>query len=241
MASARARGTDVQRDHQGLPHDIRLPESHTPPTQYPTRTRPPVDDYFFTPGGSRLSSGPVWPGRPAASSRENSSSTVTEPSKGNDSSPPGLLTQLEFDGIDDPRQTTASSPHGRVSDVPTQDEIEPSSSQRAESSTRPQVPDGTPPAFIKTRTDKDVFRAIRHTGDSLVRLSYLESLSRLPPATEKGRRPGGPLPSILVLPSSPGEGRPKGPMPAVRMRCNAILDESVPIKQALIEVIQYIR
>lgn len=221
MANAKAKGTDIQRDHQGLPWDMRLPPSHNKKSKCPSQLHLRGGGYFFTPGGSRLSSGPVWPGRPAGSSRESSNSTEQNPSKGDDSPPSGLLTQMEFDGINDPKQTVPyeyRSSHGKLPTIRTSDEAESFAARRAESPNRPQVPNDAPPAYVKTRTDKDVFRAIQQTEGPLVLLGYFESLPPLPSVNE--------------------EEHSEEPLPAVNMSGDASPDEPVPQQPAPIELLE---
>ncbi len=185
IAKARDRGTDIERDHEGLPYHMLFPPGHCrrERLQGPPEDRICSNDHFFTSGGVRLSTGPVWPVRPTGASRENTSFTVHDSSEEDNNPPPGLLTQLDFDGVNDPRQTTPHkyrSSHGKLPEIRLSEEAKVFAVRRAESPNRPQVPDDAPPPFIKTETDQDVFRAIHGTAGPLVLLEYFNSLPALP-------------------------------------------------------------
>jgi len=218
MGHARTRGTDIERDHQGLPFHMTMPagHGHCNPVQRSSHKRVPSHGYFYTPGNTRLSTGPVWPGKPTGPSQEDSSSdssasyySAHEDSEADDNPPPGLLTQLEFDGIDDPRQTIPSkyrSSHGKLPKIRTSGEAEAFAARRAKSPSRPQVPDDAPPPYLKTQTDKDVYRAICHTAGPLILLDYFNSLPPLPPSLDQESHEGpvaAPSADNGVVPNEP--------------------------------------
>ena len=198
VAVARARGRDIDRDDDGLPSNLLMPPGYRERSGFSTPTTPPVQThpYFWTPAGTRLSTGPAWPGPSRSTSRmmirdntstlpsredSSTSSMVSADSDDRGSPPADLLASPELmmtynhaqrvPPLDDSHKPLLIQDDGNTSSSPT---------RPAESSHRPQVPDDAVPVSFGYRTDEGDTRALHQLRGVPVITSYFNSLPPLP-------------------------------------------------------------
>ena len=179
MRQAQERGTDIERNCEGLPMGMLMPNVEA-------RT-----DEFSSSAHSHGAGTPdVWTQSTNAQPPRDSASFACEADEINDSPPPDLLTELAVDGVDPlvptiPIQTRTS--RGELLQLHNIEDIGAFLARRAESPNRPQVPRDEPPPLQYGPAEREAFKADHQ--------DYFDILERLPnpPISEPhGKWPGWP-------------------------------------------------
>ena len=183
MKEACDRGTDITRDHQGLPTKLRLPPS--PPKPTPS-SQPSPEQAYISPLDGTAETTPE-------SSRERPP-IVEKDLPSIDSPPRDLLTEVEVEGIDQPVSVTpikkkTPPSHDSLPAIRSVEEAIAFTARREESPKRYQVPLDFPPPEPKTRAERLFFRDIKHCRKQV--LNYFHVMNAARPVDLPPERPLG--------------------------------------------------